>query len=184
MSCSPEKRWVAFLRGMNLGGRRIRNDDLRACFVEMGLGAVSAFLASGNVVFEAAGAADDLGGRRIIKKESALGYAVPTYLRSSEEVLASVARKPFTEEELTASGGKPQVLLLASAPGAGSRKTVLELATDEDRLELHGRELYWLPAAGILDSELDLAAIERALGRGTMRSRRTLERLAKKYLAG
>ena len=44
-------RYVAFLRGMNLGGRRITNDDLRAHFEALGCVEVATFRASGNVVF-------------------------------------------------------------------------------------------------------------------------------------
>jgi len=44
-------RCVAFLRGMNLGGRRIKNDELRRHFEEIGLEQVSTFRASGNVLF-------------------------------------------------------------------------------------------------------------------------------------
>jgi hypothetical protein len=40
-----------FLRGMNLGGRRITNGELCAGFEAMGFGEVAAFLAIGNVVF-------------------------------------------------------------------------------------------------------------------------------------
>ena len=45
------ERYVAFLRGMNLGGRRIKNDELRQCFEELDLSDVSCFRASGNVLF-------------------------------------------------------------------------------------------------------------------------------------
>ena len=45
-------RYVAFLRGMNLGRRRITNDALRAEFEALGFGGVATFLASGNVIFE------------------------------------------------------------------------------------------------------------------------------------
>lgn len=167
---------------MNLGGRRIKNDELCACFVRMGFVGVSAFLASGNVVFEAAG--DDtaeLGGRIEEGLRSDLGYEVPTFLRSAEEVRAIAGRQVFSEEEM-ATRGKLQVMLLARTAGGAARKTVLSLETDRDRLALHGRELYWLPSGSILDSELDLAAIERSLGPATMRTRRTLERLAAKHL--
>jgi uncharacterized protein (DUF1697 family) len=43
--------YVAFLRGMNLGKRRIENDELRAQFEAMGLAEVATFRASGNVIF-------------------------------------------------------------------------------------------------------------------------------------
>jgi uncharacterized protein (DUF1697 family) len=37
------QRFVAFLRGMNLGGRRIKNEELRRHFEEMGFEEVSTF---------------------------------------------------------------------------------------------------------------------------------------------
>lgn len=46
-------RVAAFLRGINLGNRRLKMDELRAVFEELGYSGVDTFLASGNVVFEA-----------------------------------------------------------------------------------------------------------------------------------
>lgn len=52
--------------------------------------------------------------------------------------------------------------------------------TDEDLLAIEGRELYWLPSGGISESELDLRAIDAALGPGTMRTMGTVEQIAAK----
>ena len=41
-------RYVAFLRGMNLGRRRIKNPELCAAFEDIGFTNVAAYLASGN----------------------------------------------------------------------------------------------------------------------------------------
>lgn len=173
-------RFVAFLRGMNLGRRRITNQELCGCFESMGFADVSAFLASGNVLFSTSetdttklGAAIESG------LAAALDYEVPTFLRSAGEVATIAGAKPFTDAELEGRG-KPQVMLLGHEPDRAARRTVLALATDEDRLAFGERELYWLPSAGILDSELDFKPIERALGPSTMRTLRTLERLAAK----
>ena len=79
------KRYVAFLRGMNLGRRRIKNGELCACFADMGFSSVAAFLASGNVIFDAA--LDDpasLSARIESGLRQALHYDVPTFLRSAE----------------------------------------------------------------------------------------------------
>jgi uncharacterized protein (DUF1697 family) len=40
------ERYVAFLRGMNLGNRRIKNDELRAEFEALGFEGVATFRAS------------------------------------------------------------------------------------------------------------------------------------------
>ena len=54
---------VAFLRGMNLGGRRISNTELVKAFEQAGFEGAAAFRASGNVVFESAeGDRDKLSG--------------------------------------------------------------------------------------------------------------------------
>lgn len=178
------RRYIAFLRGMNLGGRRITNADLRACFEGMGFSSPTPFLASGNVVFDS----DETGpaevGERIEDGLSdALGYDVPTFLRGADEVRSIAAHEAFPAEAVAASRGKLQVALLRAEPAKAARREVLERATDEDRLAFGDRELYWLPSGGILESSLDLDAIEAAVGPWTMRTRRTVERLAAKFLA-
>jgi uncharacterized protein (DUF1697 family) len=177
-------RYVAFLRGMNLGGRRITNADLCACFEKLGFSSPAAFLASGNVVFDT----DAKTPERVAEKvenglAQALGYDVPTFLRTAAEVRAIAAHEAFPTEVVAHSRGKLQVALLRAAPSSSARREVLELATKEDRLAFHGRELYWLPSGGTLESPLDLAAIAAAIGPWTMRTKRTVERLAAKYLS-
>lgn len=58
---------------------------------------------------------------------------------------------------------------------------MLALATDEDLLAIEGRELYWLPSGGLLESNLDLKAIEALLGADTRRTMGTVEQIAAKY---
>ena len=45
-------RYVALLRGINVGGRTIKMADLKACFEDMGFKNVFTILQTGNVVFE------------------------------------------------------------------------------------------------------------------------------------
>ncbi|MHC4472398.1 MAG: DUF1697 domain-containing protein, partial [Planctomycetota bacterium] len=166
------RRYVAFLRGMNTGGHRIKNDDLCACFEQLGFRDVSAFLASGNVVFDAARDDATEAAEHIEKGlRSALGYEVPTFLRTADEVRAIAGHEPF-DEELVKSAGKLQVALLPREPAKSARRKVLAFATEDDRLAIRGRELYWLPRGGMLDSDLDLARIERTLGPWTVRTKR------------
>jgi uncharacterized protein (DUF1697 family) len=49
----PRMRYVALLRGINVGGKSIvRMADLKECIEELGYDNVSTFIASGNVLFE------------------------------------------------------------------------------------------------------------------------------------
>jgi uncharacterized protein (DUF1697 family) len=177
------ERYVAFLRGMNLGNRRIKNEELRAEFEALGFADVATFRASGNVIF---GSAEGRGESALTKEieaglGDALGYEVTVFLRSCAEVVAIAAREPFDAEAVAGSKGKLQVLLTFKKPAAAARKKVLALASDEDRLAIEGRELFWLPSGGTIDSELDLKAIDAALGKGTMRTMGTIEQIAAKH---
>jgi uncharacterized protein (DUF1697 family) len=173
--------YVAFLRGMNIGGRRTKNEELRAHFEAMGFEEVATFRASGNVIFGSHNGEDGLAARIEAGLADSLGYEVPVFLRSVAEVAAIAARQPFEAKLVEASGGKLQVSLLLKKPSAKARKAVLALATDQDRLAVEGREVYWLPSGGLLDSELDLKAIEAAVGVDTRRTMGTIEQIAAKY---
>lgn len=172
---------VAFLRGMNLGGRRITNDDLQAEFEALGFVDVACFRASGNVVFSAKGSEAKLTKQIEAGLGKALGYKVPVFLRSAAELQAVVAHKPFDAKALKASKGKLQVTFLEQKPKASACKRALALASDDDRLALGGRELYWLPKGGLSDSELDLKELANALGHNTVRTMGTVEQIAAKY---
>ena len=74
--------------------------------------------------------------------------------------------------------------MLAESPTVGVRKAVLAMADDRDLLAFGERELFWLPSGGILDTTLDLAAIERALGPSTRRTKGTIEQMTAKHLGG
>ncbi|HEU4461011.1 MAG TPA: DUF1697 domain-containing protein, partial [Solirubrobacterales bacterium] len=111
-------RYVAFLRGMNLGKRRIKNDELRRHFEAMGFEAVGTFRASGNVIFSAVRreAEAKLADRVEAELDERLGYDVPVFLRSAEEVAAVAAQEPFDAKVMARSKGKLQVSFLKNKP--------------------------------------------------------------------
>jgi uncharacterized protein (DUF1697 family) len=176
--------YAAFLRGMNVGGHRLTNEQLRGHLVAMGFADVATFRASGNVVFAAADQAPaELAARIEQGLAAALDYAVPTFIRDTQQICAIAALQPFGADRVGAAGGKLQVMLLGGAPSPSARKTVLELASDDDRLAFGEHELYWLPRGGMLDSALELKAIEKLLGVMTMRTKGTVEQIANKHFA-
>jgi uncharacterized protein (DUF1697 family) len=175
--------YVAFLRGINLGNRRIKNPELKQHFEEIGLEEVATFRASGNVVFsDPSGEAESKLQKRVERElDERLGYDVAVFLRSFEEVAAIAAQKPFSKKALEKSKGKLQVQFLPKKPAAKAKKEGLAQATDEDPMSIDGRELYWLPSVGLSETDVDLKPIEKALGRGTMRTMGTVEAIAVKY---
>jgi uncharacterized protein (DUF1697 family) len=174
-------RYVAFLRGMNLGNRRLKNEELRAHFETLGCAEVATFRASGNVIFSAAGRPGELTEKLESGLAEALDYEVPVFLRTAEELAAIVATEAFDARQLSPSKGKPQVALLRRKPSPAATRKTLALSTDADRLAIEARELHWLPAGGISESELDWKAVEAALGPTTVRTKGTIDQIAAKH---
>jgi uncharacterized protein (DUF1697 family) len=176
-------RYVAFLRGMNLGNRRLKNEELRAHFETLGCAEVATFRASGNVIFAADGRPDDLTEKLESGLAEALNYKVPVFLRTAAELRAIAAQEPFEGDQVAASKGKLQVALLKGKPTRAATREALALSTDDDRLAVKRSELYWLPAGGISESDLDWKAVEAALGPTTVRTKGTIDQIAAKHFA-
>ena len=169
-------RYVALLRGINLGKRRIKMEDLRACFAAMGFADVTTYIASGNVVFDAPEPPD------VASIEAGLratfGYAVPVALRTAAEIRAVAATNPFAGEALDAAA-KRYVCFLFAEPGAAGQAAMAAQSTESDTFTPKGRELYVLCRKGTNLSIFSDAFVEKHLGvSGTTRNMTTVAKLA------
>jgi uncharacterized protein (DUF1697 family) len=174
-------RYAAFLRAVNLGrNRRVSGADLKRLFEDVGAEEVSTFRTSGNVVFEAP---RDMTRTLEAHLEKELGHEMVIFTRTERELKAIAAQEPFAADDVDASKGKLQVLLLGSKPPAPTRKSVLALATEEDRLAFGERELFWLPSGGTQGSSLDQDALAKLLGKATQRTMGTIEQLSAKFFS-
>src|SRR5579859_2346858 len=84
---------VAFLRGINLGGHTVKKDQLIEIFESVGAREVTTFIASGNVVFDAASAPEEAAAEAAFV--AALGYAAPTFIRTTKQLRRVIDRRPF-----------------------------------------------------------------------------------------
>ena|SRR5690349_3344583 len=176
-------RYVAFLRGINVGGHTVKNDQLRAIVSALGFTDVDTFIASGNVIFSSR--SDDAAAheRKISKGlQAALGYAVATFVRSLDEVRDTAGHEPFEAAPAGPDRFTTYVILLAEPVTAASRKQVLACCSDVDELAVKGREIYWRCRGSMLDSPF-IKKQPRDLAAGTMRNRNTVVRLASKFPA-
>jgi uncharacterized protein (DUF1697 family) len=169
--------YAAFLRAINVGGRRITGTELCAPFSEaMGFSDVASFRASGNVIFSAPRKPPEA--RVENGLEEALGYQVAAFLRSRAEMLELAAMEPFEP------GAKYHVMFLKRLPSPAIRRDVLAHGTDDDSLAFGPRELCWRPRGRMMESELDLKAVGKLVGSNTMRTNGTVEQIAAKWFGG
>ena len=180
-------RYVAFLRGINVGGRTVTRDRFVPPFEAAGFRDVSTFIASGNVIATTAARtpAPVLEAALEGELQKAFGFSVATFLRTDAEVGAIAAHDPFpamTRDETHAL----HVMLLRTLPAADVQERLLAEQNDEDRFAFGGREFYWLRHGRMTDTTLP-PAIVRMLsvgGQGTARNMTTIRRLAAKYPPG
>jgi uncharacterized protein (DUF1697 family) len=168
-------RYAAFLRGINVGGTRVKKDDLCAPFSALGYHDVTTFRASGNVIFEGPRASATKLQAEIEERLAAdLGFTKAiTFIRTPAEMRALAESRPLDVSD----GQKLHVLLLLKKP----KPEVLDFATKDDQLALGPRELFWRPRGRMLESELDLKAIEKLIGPTTMRTKGTIEEIAARW---
>jgi uncharacterized protein (DUF1697 family) len=115
-------RYVAFLRGINVGGKRlIKMEDLRRVVESLGLKNVRTFIASGNVLFETAQTNREALTRKIEKKLlTAFGHDVPVVLQTIDELKDLLRAGPFKKIKPSADV-MMCVTLLVAEPKAGPK---------------------------------------------------------------
>jgi uncharacterized protein (DUF1697 family) len=124
-------RYVAFLRGINVGGSKlIKMDALKAAFEKMGFKKVKTLLASGNVLFES-GESDPGAVRLKIEKglEKLLGLKSRITLRTIEDLEALEKSDPFKRVKVTPETRLWVTFLTEKSRGKREVFTIFEVST-------------------------------------------------------
>lgn len=178
---SGPRRYVAFLRAVNVGKRQVKMDRLRAIFQGAGFGDVETFIASGNVVFTS----PETDARALEKRiegvlRTELGFEVETFLRTPAELDAVAGYRPFGHE-----GDEHTVYVnfLYEPLPMDAAERLQALRTEVDEFHVHGREFYWLARKKVSESLVTGPMMARAVGKVpfTNRNVTTVRKLAAKY---
>ena len=127
-------RYVAFLRGINVGGRGVlKMQDLARMFATAGCEKVKTYIQSGNVVFEArAGDLERLHRKFEKRLRDRLGIAVKVMLRTSREIENLINLDPFKK-----AGNDPKVKrYVAFLYGKPRSKPELPLISAKEGIEV------------------------------------------------
>jgi uncharacterized protein (DUF1697 family) len=134
-------QYVAFLRGINVGGKHlVKMDALRSVFASLGCKNVQTFIQSGNVIFE--NAAKDVAA--LTKKiEKALlanfGFSIPVMIRTGAELIAMVQLNPF---QSAGDDGVKYVTFLAIELKRPPALPLCSPANDCAIIHVNGREMF------------------------------------------
>ena len=171
-------RYVAFLRGINVGKRRVKNDALGKVIDDLGFENTKVLIASGNVLFDADRQAESTLTKKVeAALEQALGFDVSVMLRSVPELQAMLDRDPFEGIEVTKQT-RLYVTLLAEKTKSAMK---LPYASEDDRFRIlsrSDREVYSVLTVEEGARTVDLMAIlEKEYGKGaTTRNWNTIQK--------
>ncbi|MFN7161213.1 MAG: DUF1697 domain-containing protein [Candidatus Gracilibacteria bacterium] len=103
MTKNQSIKYLAFLRGINVGGHhKVKMDDLKKIFVDLGFLNVKTVIASGNVYFEST-ESDAVLLRNHIEEAllQTFSFAIPTIIRTQKEIQDLVISDPYKGKEVT-----------------------------------------------------------------------------------
>jgi uncharacterized protein (DUF1697 family) len=107
--------FVAFLRGINVGGHIVVKEKLQKAFSSLGFQNISTYGQSGNIVFETDGAnTEDIKNKIEGKLNKMLGYDVVVFVRTIPQLKKIIDLKPFRSKDK--EGASFLVSMLTSAP--------------------------------------------------------------------
>lgn len=160
--------FVALLRAVNVGGRKLAMDDLRRLAEEAGFENSLTFIASGNLLFASGRSEASIARELEARLKEHMGVEVPVLVRTARQ-MAEVARSnPYPNEP----GSRVAAIFLELAPPKDAIEKASGIA--DECLALGRREIYVHYPSGMGRSKLRLPA---AAG-GTARNMNTVAKLA------
>lgn len=170
-------KYVAFLRGINVGGKTIiKMELLREVFSSLGFENVKTYIQSGNVMFETRKTGDE---KLAAKIEAAIEqefFKTPVMVRSIEEIRDSVESNPFAGEEF--EDKLFHLIFLSEKLSDENAEMLLSNNSKNEKFAVRNREVYCLLRDGFSNSLLGKKYIDNKLKTpATARNWRTMKKL-------
>ena len=173
-------RFVAFLRGINVGSHIVTKEQLKEVFTSLGFHNVSTFGQSGNVIFETSNLApEELKTKIENKLRTILSYEVSVFVRTISQLKHIIQHNPLKDP---VEGTSSLVTFLSIAPAKVTFQLPLAIPKSTAQiLMIRGSEVYSATHGGgegalpnpFIESELKIKA--------TTRNIKTIRRIVEKY---
>ncbi|HBL76308.1 MAG: hypothetical protein A2W90_09555 [Bacteroidetes bacterium GWF2_42_66] len=177
---SKKIRYVALLRGINVGGHhKVPMAELCSVMTELGFENVITLLNSGNVIFDASARRDEeLEATIAGQLEKSFGFPVPVLLRRSEEIRDIVDNNPFENIEVT----KDIRLYISFLKQVPSLNLTIPWASCDNSfriLEIRDRTIFSVLDLAVTQTTKGMDVLEQFFGKDiTTRNLNTIERIA------
>lgn len=171
-------KYVAFLRGINVGGKnKVKMETLREVCAALGFENVKTYINSGNVIFETKKTenlklAEKLG--NAIEKE--FGFKIKTIIRSISEIEEIVEKNPFAGQ--FENDKDLHVFFLDEEMPKDKAELLLSHNNENEQYAVRNREVFCLLKVSVLDSLMGKDYIAKKLKLpSTARNWRTVNKI-------
>lgn len=174
----PTRRYVALLRGINVGGHGIiKMADLKKLFESFGLTDVVTYIQSGNVLFRTEESDPARLALQLEKQlASSTGNDIKVLVLTPAELERAAANNPFDPERLDKEQ-RCHLMFLSAEPDAARREALMALEGEEYRFHIQDRVLYYAYLRKY-DGRRRSIDFERVLGvTGTARTWKVVDKL-------
>ncbi|MCA9245147.1 MAG: DUF1697 domain-containing protein [Phycisphaerales bacterium] len=156
-------RYVALLRGVNVGGKnKLPMKSLAQIFVDAGCANVRTYIQSGNVVFDAPAAVAKKAPKAVTTEISRqFGFNAPVVMRSAAEWQQTIAANPFAGRKVEPTS--LHVVFLADCPSISRVAQLDRQRSPGDEFEVVGGAIYMCLSNGAAGTKLTNAYFDRVL---------------------
>ena len=168
------QKYVALLRGINVGGKRkLKMADLRESVLKIGFKEVSTYIQSGNLFFTAeeknATILEEKLAQHLLEEYT---YDIPVIIRTAEDIEKVIAQNPFPEAE---DFKQLHLIFLKEKPSETSIEDFEKLEFPSEEFKIEAQHLYVNYTDGVRNSKLSTTLIEKKLNtKATARNWKTL----------
>lgn len=170
-------KYVAFLRGINVGGKTIvKMEELRKVFFGLGFENVKTYIQSGNVLFETDERNEAKLTAKIKQAVEENFFKTPVMIRSIQEVADAVKNNPFADEDF--EDKLFHLVFLAEKLSDEKAAMLLSNNSEKEKFAVRNREVYCLLRDGAAGSLLGKKYIDNKLKTpATARNWRTMKKI-------
>lgn len=179
-------RYVALLRGINVGGKNmIKMEKLRATLASLGFENVKSYINSGNLAFDVSSPHVSKGENIDTQLTSIIhdailkdfGFDISVMVRSVAEIEEIIANNPYIGQ--FDNDKDVNVFFLGSETNAEQKSQLQGKTNDSEFITIRGRTIYYMLRISILDSALGKGFLDRKLKIvNTARNWRTVNKIA------
>lgn len=171
--------YISMIRGINVGGKRIKMEDLRDLYGSLGFETVKTYIQSGNVIFKSDNDdSEDLAEQIQQKIFQTFNYQVEVVIRTMEELKKVIRSSPYADKEEEYL----HVTFLSDTPSEAMVQTIdpenIKGIKSSEEFVVQSREIYLYLPHGYGRTKLNNNFFEKKLGlNATTRNWKTVNKL-------